>query len=531
MSYPLSSAYLYFFRGKVPLLHLKIDKVEFLMGRGMTNDVVVPDPSVPELAARLIVRGDEQYELQDISGGLIRLNGAAPKDHYMPVRFGDAIQLGVYTLILDRWWRKMDRERSRQTRRMSEPHFERGFSSSAWLRWQERFIELRTDQTFSIGSEADNDLVLQDGFVSGYHCQILYMDSGWRITDLHSTNGTRVNGLKVQHAELRQGVTIDVGSASLGFAQNRDEIPASTHGMIAESPAMRGVFRLVERFAESQEPVVVLGESGTGKEGISRALHDASSRAEAPYIALNCGALAASIIESELFGHVKGAFTGALTDKKGAFEEASGGTLFLDEIGELPLELQPKLLRVLETQRVRRLGSTTEIPIKTRIVAATHRNLVNSIAAGRFRQDLFHRLYVLIVEIPPLRERPEDVRALIRHFLQLDTTIPPRALSEDALGGLLAHTWPGNVRELRNVIVRALLISEGSLLTAQDLHFSGEAFNSAAKGSAEGVTTDAVERARMVAALEQSGGNRAAAARSLGVSKSTFYDRMRRMGL
>ena len=498
------------------------------MGSAPTNDVIVPDHDVPKVAARLVEQGLGTYRLVDLSGGHLKINGRILPGAESNLKLGDEIQVGQFSLKLDPTTSDAKQVRPRRTQRL-QAAAPNDRSKSAWLNYNQQWYELSSSLGFSVGSEIDNDLIIQDEYVSAYHFKIINRDGRWQIIDLHSTNGTRVSGLNIRNAELRSGIYIELGQAKIRFYE---QLPSSStaYGLIAESKSMQGVLRLVERFADSREPVLVLGESGTGKEGIARAIHYSSCRAEQPYLALNCGALAASIIESELFGHVKGAFTGAVTDKKGAFEAASGGTLFLDEIGELPLELQPKLLRVLETQTVRRVGSNHEKSIQTRIVAATHLNLKEAVEEGRFREDLFHRLFVLSISIPPLRERPDDVRALIQHFFALDDVSPARSLSEEAMIALLRYNWPGNVRELRNVLVRAFLTSENQVIGFKDLQFLSAAFKAKAKVSIVEQSASA-ERSRILAALEQVGGNRAAAARALGVSKSTFYDRLKRLGI
>lgn len=293
---------------------------------------------------------------------------------------------------------------------------------------------------------------------------------------------------------------------------------------------MHRVFDLIERFANATEPVLITGESGTGKELVARALHDASDRSEGPFLALNCGGLGHGLIEAELFGYMKGAFTGANQEKLGAFEATSGGTLFLDEIGELSLDLQPKLLRVLESSSIRRVGGTKEISVDTRIVAATHQNLQQRVEEGDFREDLFHRLFVLSIRTPPLSERPQDILPLARHFLK--SAQKHRMLDDSAEAKLTDYTWPGNIRELRNVMTRAVVMTAHDVITGDDLVFYGDAFTKRSKDARRSVRQrDQNERLRLVEALEKSGGNRAQAARNLGLSRSTLHDRLKRYGI
>src|SRR5215471_19073596 len=247
---------------------------------------------------------------------------------------------------------------------------------------------------------------------------------------------------------------------------------ATLGGMIGKSPAMQMVFRTLQKVAEYKTNVLITGESGTGKELVARAVHDLSPRAAGPFVAVNCGAIPEPLLESELFGHRKGAFTDASRDKRGLFEEASGGTLFLDEIGELPLSLQVKFLRAIQEEEIRRLGDTKETPVDVRVVAATVRDLPAEVKAGRFREDLYYRLNVLPVHLPPLRERPEDVPLLVEHFvahyarkhgMRVDSIAP------EAMAILLDYAWPGNVRELENTIERAMVLCEGTRIEAAAL--------------------------------------------------------------
>ena len=291
------------------------------------------------------------------------------------------------------------------------------------------------------------------------------------------------------------------------------------HGLLATSELMGRVFERVRTFAPAPDPVLLTGESGTGKEGLAGALHAESGRA-GPLVALNCGALPSGLADSELFGHVRGAFTGAVEKKRGAFGAADGGTLFLDEIGELPLELQPRLLRVIETGVVRPVGGDRELDVDVRIVAATHRVLPELVRCGRFRRDLFHRLSVLPIDVPPLRDRPEDIPGLARRFAG-----PGVELDLDAIEHLKRLPWYGNVRELRNTVVRSRLLARSGRLTRSNL-----VPDETDPGPLDTGSLRDLERARILDALHRTGGNRARAARMLGLPKSTLGDRLRRLG-
>ena len=315
---------------------------------------------------------------------------------------------------------------------------------------------------FSVGSAVGNDLRLaEDGAVSRRHCRILADErDGYRIEDLGSTNGTFVNGVRVAHAFLDEGARIQLGGTVLEFspqAESRElerSAGESFGAVVGRSPAMRRVFHLAEAYAPTEATVMITGETGTGKEILAREIHAHSPRAKRPFLVIDCAALSPDLVESELFGHVKGAFTGAAADRPGAFEAADGGTVFLDEIGDLPPALQPKLLRVLENREIRRVGSNAVRGVDVRILCATNKPLDEEVNEGRFREDLFYRLSVVPIELPPLRRRREDIPLLLTKFVT--DLHGPNALAdiedfEETMDILKRHEWPGNVRELRNL--------------------------------------------------------------------------------
>ena len=306
---------------------------------------------------------------------------------------------------------------------------------------------------------------------------------------------------------------------------------AGESSFVTGDPRVVDLLETVDRIAARDVSVLVTGESGTGKELIARRLHARSPRAGGPFVAVNCAALPETLAESELFGHERGAFTGADRQRRGRFEEANGGTLFLDEVGELSAPLQAKLLRVLEERVVRRLGGAEDLAVDVRLVAATNRELADAVGQGSFRQDLYFRLAVVPLELPPLRERPGDVAMLASHLvgqLAARHRVTASPLEADALAALERHDWPGNVRELRNVLERALVVRGGAPIRVQDLAL-------AAPGSPAGggvpLDRDAREREAVLEALRRAGGNREEAARLLGVSVRTLYYRLRRFGI
>ena len=314
--------------------------------------------------------------------------------------------------------------------------------------------------------------------------------------------------------------------------------------LIGKSPRMRAVMDLVKRIASGRSSVLITGESGTGKEVVARALHDAGERASQPFVTVNCGALPEALMESELFGHEKGAFTGANTRKDGLFRAANGGTLFLDEVGELPTPLQVKLLRVLQERKVRPVGGTQELEVDVRVVAATNRDVEGAVRDGSFRQDLFYRLNVIRVTLPPLRERREDIPTLAAHFLQKHSALEGKRLSfsAEALRYISEQDYPGNVRELENLVERAVALASEPYVVRADL-LSGHGTDSADAPTVNDVTVlppegmdldarlGAMERSLLLQALERTGGNRTSAAKLLGTSFRSLRYRLVKYGL
>jgi two-component system response regulator AtoC len=303
--------------------------------------------------------------------------------------------------------------------------------------------------------------------------------------------------------------------------------------LVAASPAMQAALDVVSRVAEYPTTVLITGESGTGKEVIAHAIHRASPRAGAAFIGVNCAAIPENLLESELFGHVRGAFTGASVDKAGLFEQADGGTLLLDEIGELPLALQAKLLRVLQESEIRRVGDHRTRRVNVRVLAATARSLAAEVAAGRFREDLYYRLNVVTVHLPPLAERIQDIEPLARHFAaRLSARLQRRVdFTPDALAWLQSQSWPGNVRELEHAIERAAVLSDHDVLEPADLRRDGaRALPRAAAGAALTLreASERAEREAIEAALQAAGGNRREAAKRLGVSLRTLFYKVSR---
>jgi transcriptional regulator with GAF, ATPase, and Fis domain len=402
-----------------------------------------------------------------------------------------------------------------------------------------------------IGSRSGNDIALSDTTVSRRHAEVVRVADGVLLRDLGSTNGTFVGSVRVREVYLSSDTRFRVGQTELVFApadEVIDVLPSEEpffENMVGGSLAMRELFGLLARVAPTELTCMVTGETGTGKELVSRALHNRSSRSKKPFVVFDCGAVSESLVESELFGHERGAFTGAVASRPGVFEMADKGTVFLDEIGELPLELQPKLLRVLEQREVRRVGSGQTRQVDVRVVCATNRNLRDEVEAGRFREDLYYRLAVVELRLPPLRQRLEDVPLLVQHILRhCSHNKGVQDLSPEVFELFEAYRWPGNVRELRNVVERALPFCDGSVINLgslpEALRVASQSVSTASVASASDLGIDpggmhdlpfkdakdqiieAFERQYLVDLIERHEGNISRAARAADMDRKSI---------
>ncbi|HEU4734049.1 MAG TPA: sigma 54-interacting transcriptional regulator [Kofleriaceae bacterium] len=402
-----------------------------------------------------------------------------------------------------------------------------------------------------IGTADGNDLVLLDRTVSRFHCELSVRGNTIIIRDCGSTNGTLIDGVRIREAEIPPGTLVRIGSSA--FRVELGEEPAfvevsSRTGfgeLVGGSVEMRRVYAILERLAQTEATVLVQGETGTGKDVLARSLHAASPRAAHPFVAVDCGAIPEHLVESELFGHVRGAFTGATSDRVGMFEEADGGTLFLDEIGEMPVALQPKLLRAIESRSIRRVGSSTSRTVNVRIVAATNRSLASSINEGSFREDLYYRLAVVELRLPPLRARRDDIPLLAAHFYRMFAGDRGK-LPAEFVAGLVGRGWPGNVRELRNFIERSVSLGTvsprrlepgappGPPLPATGVpHESIESFVALhlPLKEARRAWTESFELVYVRAMLKMVGGNVTRAAERAGVSRRFLQRMVARLGI
>lgn len=409
-----------------------------------------------------------------------------------------------------------------------------------------------------VGTGPECDLRLTDPTVSSRHAAVVPGPAGVLVEDLDSTNGVTVRGLRVRSTYVESGTDVKLGETVLRIDAPSGRLVALAsqaelfRGLIGRSEAMREVFGLIEQLSQVDLPVLVTGETGTGKELVARALHEGGQREKKPFLVMDCGAVVADLLRSELFGYERGAFTGASEARAGLLEQAAGGTVFFDEIGELPLSLQPNLLRALEAKEVRRIGAARALPVDFRIVGATHRDLARESRDGRFREDLFYRLSCITIRLPPLRERKEDLPLLASHFLDAfarrnGTVAPP--VTDDARAALEAHPWRGNLRELRNAMESASVLARGGPI---DGRLVRRVVANAPEQAAPAPTRDVearvatppapesgtlperlqeLERRMIEEALEANRHNKKRTAAQLGISLTTLFEKIRRYGI
>ncbi len=396
-----------------------------------------------------------------------------------------------------------------------------------------------------IGTAEGNDLRLSDPTVSRFHLALERQHDRIVVDDRGSTNGTTVGAARFQSSrvEVRAGTEIEIGSTRLKVSDGNvvleEHGPDQLGGLVGKTPAMRRLLAAVERVAASNVPVLILGESGTGKELIAQAIHERSRRADAPLVTLDCGALSPTLFSSEVFGHEKGAFTGADRQHAGAFERAETGTVFLDEVGELLADLQAALLGVLERRRFRRVGGKQEIGVDVRVISATHRDLFAAVNAGGFRLDLFYRLSVVVLEAPALRERKDDIPLLIEHFLRESGHTGPveQVFPNEAIEELSRHDFPGNVRELKNIVLGTLALGRSPALDRRPSGPSGAASDPVSGvldlpyRQARDTLVEEFERRYLERLLQRSDDNVRQAAREARMNRSYLIELLKKHGL
>lgn len=405
-----------------------------------------------------------------------------------------------------------------------------------------------------IGSRDGNEIVLTDTTVSRRHAEVIRTRDGVVLRDSGSTNGTFVGAVRVREVYLTPETRFRVGKTELIFTPEDEVIDITPSDkdkldqIVGVSVAMREVFSIIERVAPTNLTCLITGETGTGKELASRAMHNLSQRRDGPFRVFDCGAAPDTLIESELFGHEKGSFTGAVQSREGVFEAAHRGTIFLDEIGELPLDLQPKLLRVLEQREVRRVGSGRTRSVDVRVVAATNRNLLEEVRAGRFREDLYYRLAVVELVLPPLRERIEDLPLLVDHLIRRSAEHSHvRGVAAEVLELFASYRWPGNVRELANILERSIPFTDGEVITLEAMpdalltprENSGSRSSAVSVGAsadmpfkqAKDRLIEAFEKRYLVDLIERHGGNVSKAARAADMDRKSISRLLRKHGI
>jgi DNA-binding NtrC family response regulator len=486
------------------------------LGSAKGADLVLEDPSLPPRA----------YLVQARAGTVWLLDLARPKLEPRVLPLDTSLAIGQrYRIVRS----SLHREAGGRAVQEAQPTLPLDHEPPLSCRWTVlvgRGPDARRltigDKPVRVGKGPHNELVLHDPTVSGDHCRFEPEGSVLCVRDLESTNGTYVHGLRVTRAQLSAGARVRVGRTDLRVvAATTQESRQVESPLVACSVSMQDTVTEALHFASLPWPALVLGPSGAGKEELARLIHRKGPRSNGAFVALNAGGLPRELIESELFGHEKGAFTGAIAQRRGAFEQAHGGSLFLDEIGELPLDLQARLLRVLESWQIRRVGGEATLSVDVRLICATHCDLARMVQEGRFRQDLFYRLARLVLRVAPLAERRDDILPLAAHFLaQLTPEVGERRLAKAAETRLLSHAWPGNARELRNVLSVAAVLSPAPVLEVSDIEHALARISGPAQAY---IDTQTIQEA-----LERCGGNLSAAARLLSVPRSTLRDRLKR---
>lgn len=526
-------------RGGKNLMRTAITDSTVTIGRAPENTIRLLDPEISRDHCRIETKNGKKF-LLDASRNGVLLNGTQIREK--EIKAGDILTVGPWSILVEE-------EVAAQPMRtiVSSPVATRiikydAKNESLTTESIEIIAKLigggRQKRSFTaaevtIGQHPACEFLIKDPYISKRHCKLVNQDGILKLLDLASTNGTFLDGVRVGQTIIGRYGSFKIGQTRIDcrVLKTTEKIGKGKNdrmgSMVGRSKPMRGIFRLIERVASSDSSVLVTGESGTGKELVAREIHNFSPRRKGPFVAINCGAMPATIIESQLFGHERGAFTGAVERAPGLFEQAKGGTLFLDEIGEMPIEIQTRFLRVLETRTVRRVGGREEIEVNARVIAATNKDLRQLVSEKKFREDLFFRLYIVPVEIPPLRDRPDDIKALADFFIGATPKgVGKVHFTEKALAKLLRHNWPGNVRELKNTLERSIFFARKNLIDADDLKFIPVDDTIRAANSLK-----ESEREFISSVLNNSFGNLSKAARKLGVSRTTLQKKIKRMAI
>lgn len=522
-------------RGGVDFLRRPVGQSEITVGRSPTNSIQITEPEISRIHCKIEPRG-EKAVLIDLSTNGTFVNGCLAKESVLNI--GDNIVLGSWEMAIERGGDAISIDTiARDPQGTCIIKFD---PTTKMLKSQAidfrilspdsaPFAHSVCGETVTLGHHASNTLSVPDPFVSRRHCSLSCHDGKITLTDLGSTNGTFVNDMRIKQCELPSEGTFRIGRSTVQYnlsMRNEGIKPSKSMRMgklIGKTQAMREIFTIIERIAPTDCTVCITGDSGSGKELVAHELHERSRRVHGPFVAINCGAIPASIIEGQLFGHEKGAFTGATERSAGLLEQADGGTLFLDEIGEMPLELQPRLLRALEDHKVRRIGGSSEIRFDARIICATNRDLIHMAQTGRFREDLLYRIFIVPIELPPLAGRREDIRAIADEIIAEATPSGRKVqLTNGAWEKLLNHSWPGNVRELKNTIQRSIILSQGDMLDEGAIKIMGP--------RAVKILNDE-ERTAVQRALELNNWNLSATCKALGIARTTLQIKIKKYSI
>jgi DNA-binding NtrC family response regulator len=523
--------------GQKELFTIPVIGDSFRVGRAPTNDFRFPDETVSRNQFELLHEG-EKWLFKDRSGKGMVVDSELRDE--MELTDSSLIELGEYRIKL----RDVPKDNVTTAAALSgDTNIMKSEDTPSCETMTltgdvggKKIKEVLSDPVVNIGSGDDNEIIIKEFGVSGNHCQIYQSKGAWWLLDLDSKNGTLLNGRKIKEATIWPGMIIGLGKVKLEVLAGKvDSAYPSFCGIISQDPEMKPVFELIEQVAPSDQIILITGETGTGKELVAKAIHRMSIRSGKKIVVKNCSAFSKDLIDSEIFGHKKGSFTGALSDKKGVFEEANGGSLFLDEIGELTMEAQAKLLRTIDNGEVTRVGENVARKVDTRLIAATHRSLEEMVSKGTFRQDLFYRINVIDINIPPLRKRTADIQLLAQYFLDTSKRGSNLKLSDSAIEKLLNYNYPGNVRELNHTITKAVWTSRDETIGPEKLFFTPttvEAKIAAATLYRKGVTVENVEEEMIRKYLKVYDGNKTATAEALGGWSRPRLDRkMKKYGI
>ena len=504
------------------VLRQQLTTAQFVMSdEVVSGDLLVARAGGVDVHASVAQLGDGRFQLEDHTGVGLLVNGASMKTRIL--KHQDTFTLGHFTVAfmappVEHWAR---------TTRMREVLVPAG--ARMVLRTEDGRDFRITASGVKVGRDETNDLVLPEASVSGFHAIIHQKNTNTIVKDLGSTNGTFVNDVRGVEVHAHAGDRVRFGGVTARLVDT-GAVPAGARtigGLVYCSPKMDEVARLVTLYANEPLSVWITGESGTGKELVAQALHLLSRKAASPFNAVNCAALSSTLMDSELFGHQRGAFTGAMADHVGHFERAKDGTVFLDEIASLSPDGQAKMLRVLEERKIRRVGDAVMRDVHCRIIVATHQDLTADVANGAFRNDLLHRVAGLVIHIPPLRDRLEDLEVLVPHLLA--TAEKPTEVTAAAMAALRAHRWPGNVRELRNVLVTAAIQAQGGPIDVRHLRLMPLGPKSTKRKTTFVPRTLAQIEADGITRTLEAVGTKTEAARVLDITRTTLREKLARM--